>query len=515
MNLASLLHRAARTRPASPALYRGKALHASYADFGARVARLAGWMRRQAGLAPGDRVAFAMSNCVEFQEVLWATWHAGLVAVPINAKLHISDFTYIIENSGARLAFASPDLADDIATVVASVPDCEAMVVTGSPAYAGALQAEPLAMEQREPTDLAWLFYTSGTTGRPKGAMLSHRNLMGCIFGYVTDIDRIAESDHWLHAAPMSHGGGLYGLPFVAACAAQVVPESGKFDPPEIMDLLANFTGVSFFAAPTMVKRMIEHPAVKAGDTGNLRTIAYGGGPMYLADAEAAYALLGPKLAQLYGQGESPMTITCLSRAELQDASHPQFAARLASTGRAFSNVQVMVANADDNPLPAGELGEVCVRGDVVMQGYWGNPEASAETLRNGWLHTGDIGVFDEFGYLSLKDRSKDMIISGGTNIYPREIEEVLLQHPAVLEASVIGEPDPEWGENVVAFIVPRPGSKADRDEIDRYCLQSMARFKRPKSYHFVEALPKNNYGKVLKTDLRATLAARKSGEIV
>ncbi|MCA8926947.1 MAG: AMP-binding protein [Alphaproteobacteria bacterium] len=511
MNLAALLQRAARSRPENPALYTGTNLHMTYAQLGERVERLAGWMRREAGLQPGDRVAFAMSNCVEFQEILWAAWHAGLIAVPVNAKLHVSDFAYIFANSGARVAFATPDLADDLAGVVAGLDTCERLVVTGSADYRAATRAEPLAMEPRAADDLAWLFYTSGTTGRPKGAMLSHRSLMACIHGYVGDVDPVAEGDHWLHAAPMSHGGGLYGLPFVAACAAQVVPASGKFDPPEMMELLARFPRTSFFAAPTMVKRLIEHKAVRDGDTANLRTVVYGGGPMYLADAQAAYDLLGPKLAQIYGQGESPMTITVVGRAELQDAQHPRFADRLASTGRAFANVEVMVADADDRPLPAGELGEVCVRGDVVMSGYWANPEASAETLRNGWLHTGDVGVFDAYGYLSLKDRSKDMIISGGTNIYPREVEEVLLQHPAVLEVSVIGEPDEEWGENVVAFVVARAGAGANAETLDRYCIETMARFKRPKTYHFVESLPKNNYGKVLKTDLRALLAADKA----
>ena len=506
MNLAALLQRAARTRPDNPALYVGVQRHATYADWAERVSRLAGWMRREAGLAPGDRVAFAMSNCVEFQEILWAAWHAGLVAVPVNAKLHVSDFRYIFANSGARMVFATPDLADDLGAVVEELDGCRPLIATDSDAYRAALAADPLPMEPRAPSDLAWLFYTSGTTGRPKGAMLSHRNLMACIYGYVADVDPVAEGDHWLHAAPMSHGGGLYGLPFVAACAAQIVPASGKFDPPEIAEMLPRFPGLSFFAAPTMVKRLIEHPAIADTDTANLRTVVYGGGPMYLADAQAAFDRLGPKLAQIYGQGESPMTITCLGRAELQDKHHPQFAARLASTGRAFSHVEVMVADADDNPLPAGELGEVCVRGDVVMQGYWDNAEASAEALRNGWLHTGDIGVFDAFGYLSLKDRSKDMIISGGTNIYPREIEEVLLQHPAVLEASVVGEPDAEWGENVVAFIVPRTGATADEATLDRYCIDTMARFKRPKTYRFVDALPKNNYGKVLKTELRESL---------
>lgn len=459
------------------------------------------------GLQPGDRVAFAMSNCVEFQEILWAAWHAGLIAVPVNAKLHVSDFAYIFGNSGAKVAFGTPDLADDLEGVVAKLDTCERLVVTETPEYAAACEAAPVAMVPRASEDLAWLFYTSGTTGRPKGAMLSHRSLMACIHGYVGDVDPVGEGDHWLHAAPMSHGGGLYGLPFVAACAAQVVTASGKFDPPEMMELLARFPRTSFFAAPTMVKRLIEHPAVRDGDTSNLRSIVYGGGPMYLADAQAAYDLFGPKLAQIYGQGESPMTITVVSREELQDACHPRFADCLASTGRAFANVEVMVADADDNPLPAGELGEVCVRGDVVMSGYWANPEASAETLRNGWLHTGDVGVFDEYGYLSLKDRSKDMIISGGTNIYPREVEEVLLLHPAVLEVSVIGEPDLEWGENVIAFVVARPGAGADEKMLDRFCVDNMARFKRPKTYHFVESLPKNNYGKVLKTALREMLA--------
>ncbi len=512
MNLAALLHRAARTRSENPALYTGTALHLTYAEMGERVARLAGWMRTGAGLKPGDRVAFAMSNCAEFEEILWASWHAGLIAVPVNAKLHVSDFAYILENSGARAAFATPDLAADLANVVAKLDRCERLVVTGSQEYRAATETAPIPMEPRDSADIAWLFYTSGTTGRPKGAMLSHRSLMACLCGYIGDVDPVAEGDHWLHAAPMSHGGGLYGLPFVAACAAQVVPASGKFDPQEIMDLLRRFPRVSFFAAPTMVKRLIEHPAVKQGDTSNLRTVVYGGGPMYLADAEAAYRLLGPKLAQIYGQGESPMTITVVGRAELQDAGHPRFEARLASTGRAFANVEVMVADADDNPLPPGESGEVCVRGDVVMSGYWANPEATAETLRNGWLHTGDVGVFDEYGYLSLKDRSKDMIISGGTNIYPREVEEVLLQHPAVLEVSVVGEPDPEWGENVVAFVVARDGSGLNTDALDRYCIDTMARFKRPKTYHFVESLPKNNYGKVLKTELRTLLETEESG---
>ena len=209
--------------------------------------------------------------------------------------------------------------------------------------------------------------------------------------------------------------------------------------------------------------------------------------------------------AQIYGQGESPMTITTLSKQEMADRDHPRWVDRLASAGRPFACVEVMIADSDDRPLPAGETGEVLCRGDVVMPGYWRDPVASAATLKGGWLHTGDVGVFDREGYLTLKDRSKDVIISGGSNIYPREVEEVLLEHALVREVSVIGRPDPEWGEVVVAYVV----GEAQHSELDALCLNSIARFKRPRDYVFVSALPKNNYGKVLKTELRELDAAR------
>jgi len=282
------------------------------------------------------------------------------------------------------------------------------------------------------------------------------------------------------------------------------VPESGGFDPAEIYELLQVHRGVTMFAAPTMVKRLVDHPG--ATGSAGLKTIIYGGGPMYVADCKAALARFGNKLVQIYGQGESPMTISCLDRALHADTAHPRYAERLASVGHAFTGVEVRVADADDNPLPAGEIGEILVRGDTVMAGYWNNPAASAETLRNGWLHTGDVGSLDEDGFLTLKDRSKDVIISGGSNIYPREVEEVLLRHPAVSEVSVVGQADAEWGEIVVAFIVAR-GAAPDSAELDALCLDHIARFKRPKRYFVVDALPKNNTGKVLKTRLRELLA--------
>jgi long-chain acyl-CoA synthetase len=333
--------------------------------------------------------------------------------------------------------------------------------------------------------------------------MLTHRNLLAMSLGYFADVDSIAPRDAILHAAPMSHGSGLYILPHVIAGACQIVPESGQFDPAEVFALLGHHRGVSMFMAPTMVKRLVDHPEATEATAANLKTVIYGGGPMYVVDLKRAMARLGNRFVQIYGEGESPMTITTLSKAEHADEAHPRYEARLASVGRAQAVVELRVADGEDRALPRGELGEVLLRGESVMPGYWDNPEASAETLRGGWLHTGDLGVLDEDGYLTLKDRSKDVIISGGANIYPREIEEILLGHPGVLECSVIGRPHPEWGEEVIAFVVARPDQSVEPGQLDALCLKRIARFKRPRVYRFVEALPKNNYGKVLKTELR------------
>jgi long-chain acyl-CoA synthetase len=224
---------------------------------------------------------------------------------------------------------------------------------------------------------------------------------------------------------------------------------------------------------------------------------------MYVADIQRALRLMGPRFVQIYGQGETPMVATALSRQHLMDSSHPRYLERLASVGVAQTPVQLRIGDASGGELPCGEVGEVLVKGDSVMAGYWGNPESTAAAIRDGWLYTGDVGCLDVDGFLTLKDRSKDLIISGGSNIYPREVEEVLLTAPGVAEVAVVGAPDPQWGEIVVAFVVVGPGAGLTEQALDLHCLQHMARFKRPKRYLFVSELPKNNYGKVLKTALR------------
>jgi long-chain acyl-CoA synthetase len=506
MNLAQTLINAGRAFPGNAAVARGAAVLHDYRALAGRVSLLAGGLRRRLGLALDDRVAIVMKNAPEYVEVLYAAWHAGLAAVPVNAKLHPREIAYILENSGARACFATGELAAAIGGLAPRPPTLEHIVEVPSRDYARLLAGEAAPIAERAPDDTAWLFYTSGTTGRPKGVMLTHRNLAMATLCYLADVDAVAAGDCIVHAAPMSHGSGLYIAPHVAKAACNVVPESGGFDPAEIARLLAAHSGVTMFYAPTMVRRLIDHPGLAEAPLANLKTIVYGGGPMYVADLKEALAILGDKLVQIYGQGESPMTITCLSRARHADTAHPRWEARLGSAGLPYTGMEVRVADADDRPLPAGEVGEVLTRGDAVMKGYWRNPEASAATLRGGWLHTGDIGALDEDGFLTLKDRSKDLIISGGSNIYPREVEEVLLQHAAVSEVSVVGRPHPEWGEEVVAFVVARPGARLAPAELDKLCLDNIARFKRPKAYRFLDALPKNNYGKVLKTELRALL---------
>ncbi|MBR9842540.1 MAG: long-chain fatty acid--CoA ligase [Rhodobacteraceae bacterium] len=499
MNLALWLERVAKTAPERPALFHGRDLDATYGDFHARVMAVAGWLAAQ-GVKPGDRVGLFMKNLPHHLVAQYGVWAMGAAVVPINAKLHPREAAWILENAAATRCFTSPGLHEGL-RAVSDIP-CHDVTCTD---YTAALAHAPLAaIAPRAPEDLAWLFYTSGTTGRPKGVTITNRMLHAMALSYFADVDEVTGDDTALYAAPMSHGAGIYNLMHVLKGARHVTPVSGGFDEAEIFDLARHHRRIHMFAAPTMVKRMTE-VAKDTGETGEgLRTIVYGGGPMYVADIVEAVDHFGPIFVQIYGQGECPMCITALSRAEVADRSHPDWQTRLASVGRAQSVVEIAIGDEDGTPLPPGEVGEIMVRGDAIMPGYWQNPEATAKTVVDGWLMTGDMGTLDAGGYLTLKDRSKDVIISGGTNIYPREVEEALLLHPSVREVSVIGRPHPEWGEDVVAFVVSN--GPLDAAALDAHCLDHIARFKRPKTYLPIEALPKNNYGKVLKTALRTLL---------
>lgn len=505
MNVAQWLAATARLHPDSPALLRGTVVEADYATFARRAAAIGAGLTRDYGIAPGDRVALFMSNATQYLECLYAVWWIGAVVIPINAKLHGREAAWICDNAGATLAVVDADSHDALAAVKEDLPvSMQMLSIDGNDFHAlqhgdgGAPSPLP-----REDSDLAWLFYTSGTTGRPKGVMLSHGNLLAASLCYLADVDQVRPQDAILYAAPISHGAGLYNFIHVRMGARHVVPESQGFEPDEVLDLGRALGDVSLFAAPTMVRRLVD-AAKKRGVNGEgLRTIVYGGGPMYTADIRDAIATMGQRFVQIYGQGESPMTITSLGRAFHGDTDHPRYLERLASVGPAQSVMSVRITGADGRELAIGETGEVEAKGPAVMLGYWHNDKANSETLKEGWLSTGDVGRLDADGFLTLSDRSKDVIISGGTNIYPREVEEALLTHPAVREVSAIGVPESDWGEVVVACVVLEEGAAADDAALDAHCLNAIARFKRPKRYVYLDALPKNNYGKVLKTELR------------
>ncbi|RZI44187.1 long-chain fatty acid--CoA ligase [Herbaspirillum sp. HC18] len=505
MSLTHLLVRHAHQSPGRAAIYNGTVPHATYGEWAARSAGLAARFR-EAGLAPGDRVLLFMRNHPRYLEVMWAAWWAGLVVVPVNAKLHTREAEWIIDNAQARWGFVSADVVPELLAGLERQVDIES--AEADALLAPAANAVPVT--EREPDDVAWLFYTSGTTGRPKGVMITHRNLMTMGMTYFIDVDAVAPDDAMVYAAPMSHGAGLYSVPHLMAGARHVVPASGGVDPAELFELGRALGPLSTFAAPTIVKRLADHAeqaGLTPGDAAqSFKTIVYGGAPMYVADIRRALRLMGPRFVQIYGQGETPMVATALSRRHLLDSAHPRYLERIASVGVAQTPVQVRIADEQGRDLPVGEVGEVLVKGDSVMAGYWRNEQATAAAIRDGWLFTGDVGCLDADGFLTLKDRSKDLIISGGSNIYPREVEEVLLTCPGVVEAAVVGAPDPEWGEVVVAFVVADAG--VTEETLDRHCLEQIARFKRPKRYVLVGQLPKNNYGKVLKTELRARINA-------
>lgn len=502
MNLSLTIQSIARHSPDLPAIT-CETERLTYAGLEQQAARIAGAMLFRHALKPGARIGIAMENCAEILPVIYGAWRAGMTVVPMNSKLHPREMAWILRNSQAQLCIATPELAEKMsATAGETWPP---VIVTGTRDYQALLAGEAIQGVPGDPDEVAWLFYTSGTTGRPKGAQLTHRNLLNMMYCYYCDVEPVGPGDTCLHAAPLSHGSGMWALAFLGRGGHNVVLP-GSFDPDRVHAAIKQYPNVSMFAAPTMVVRMINAPAAGSADTRNLRTLSYGGAPMYVADTRKGLELYGAKLHQLYGQGEAPMTITHLSKAMHADRNHADWELRLASAGVANTGCAFRVVSEDGRDLPHGEVGEIITRSDCVMKGYWNNPEANAKSMRDGWLWTGDLGSVDAKGFLTIKDRSKDMIISGGSNIYPREIEEVLLTHPAVLECAVVSRPHSEWGEEVIAYAVPRPGQSVTPQQLDALCLDNIARYKRPRGYRVVEALPKNNYGKILKTELREWL---------
>ena len=452
MNLALWLYRAGLSHPSLPAAASGTRVVATYGELAARAARLAGALRDRLRLSPGDRVAIAAKNSPDYLALLYGIWHAGLAAVPANAKLHGAELGYILEQSGARVCFASPGIDSEIAPHAPK--SLERLITIGSAEYEALFAADPIAVvpraRRRSRLAVLHLRHHRAAEGRHAHAstcwsLASH--------AYAAEVDPVTPGDAILHAAPDEPRLRHLHHAHVARLGVQVVPESGGFEPEEVFALFNAWPRMSMFAAPTMIKRLVACPADCNAE--NIRTLIWGGAPMYVEDALAALDRFGPRLAQIYGQGEAPMTITTLSKQDIADRDHPRWRERLGSAGKPYACVEVMVADARGHARGGGRDRRNSLPRRRDHGGLLAKPEAHARPrLRGGWLHTGDVGVFDAEGYLHLKDRSKDLIISGGSNIYPREVEEVLLTHGAVREVSVIGRPDREWGEVVVAYVV-------------------------------------------------------------
>ncbi|MGH7002425.1 MAG: class I adenylate-forming enzyme family protein [Alphaproteobacteria bacterium] len=510
LNLAYLLTRAARRAPDAPAILHGGTTR-SQAWLDGRVGRLAGALLGL-GLARGDRVGLIVETEPRGLESLLAPLRAGLTIVPMNPRLHREDYAFMLRDCGARALIVSRDRVGELTELRAQVPGLEHVIaIEGAAEAKGALDYEALVGAASQAADaavdggdLAWLFYTSGTTGRPKGAMHTHGSLGCMVDAHLVEVFPMAPAERLAHLTPLSHAAGLLAFHVVAGGGAHVFPTTRGFQPEEFYRLVERHRVTKTILVPTMIQRMLDAPWPPAHDISSLRSVMYGGAPIYVDRLKQALARFGPIFVQVYAQGEAPLACTFLSK--LDHAGDPANEQRLASAGRECHGAEMRILDADDRPLAPGVTGEVAVRGGVVMRGYWNNPAATRETLRNGWLHTGDVGHMDADGFLYITARMKDLIIKGGSNIYPREIEEILYRHPAVREATVFGVPDPEWGEEVVAAVALHPGQAATGADLAQWCRASMSNFKAPARFHVLPDLAKSGYGKILKREVRQAL---------
>ncbi|MCH4826281.1 class I adenylate-forming enzyme family protein [Planococcus halocryophilus] len=457
----------------------------TYKEFLARANSLAAYFH-EAGFKKGDRIGILMSNRIEHIELDIAVSLAGLVKVPLNYRLHPKELKYMIHDSDLSLLIGEKDLLDTIETGVPLLymgKDFERTVAQ----YEGQSFTEQVAED-----DLFAIMYTSGTTGNPKGVMLSHRNIIAGALS-LAQVCEVDYNDVIGHVAPLTHGANF--LSHVAWLFGLTQVVYNKFEPEEFLDGLVEDKISVLFLVPTMVNLMIQHPNFDASKLATVKSINMAGSPIAASKLQEALDKAGNIFVETYGQVEAPMCITMMPRNEIHK--------RLDSCGRIGVFVDVKIVDDENNEVPYGEVGEIIAKGSLVMQGYWNNEKATNETLRDGWLHTGDLGRRDEAGYVYIVDRKKDVIISGGVNIYPREVEEVLNLHAGVKETCVVGVPDDKWGENIVAFVVPNGREEVTVESLIDLCKENLASFKKPKEVFVVEELPKSSYGKILKREMK------------
>ena len=509
MYLTQALRRAVQVRGKALATCDGERVH-SWSDCVERIAKLGGALAKL-GITDGERAAILALNSDRYYEFIYAALWAGGVFVPINTRLAPPEIAFWLSDSESKVLLVDDSFAAVAATLKADghIPSVEHMIYVGDGAAPDGmlafeeilLAALPIDDAGRGYDDLAGLFYTGGTTGRSKGVMLCHRNLVSNSFNTMPTLG-LREDSRWLHSAPMFHIADCVAIFAGTQIAAGHYFVPG-FTPDGVAEAVQRWGITDMLLVPTMCNMLVNHPGIEDYDLSSLRTITYGASPMPEAVIVRALEVIPEcQFVHAYGQTEcAPLSTTCGPQYHVLEGPN---AYRFRSVGHAVPGVEVKIIDDDDNEVPRGVVGEIAVRGPNVMLGYWRQPELSAQTLRGGWMHSGDGGTMDEDGFVYVVDRMKDMIISGGENVYSAEVEDAVYQHPAVAECAVIGVPDDKWGERVHAIVCLKDGGEASEEAIIGHCHSLIAGFKCPRSVAFRdEALPLSGAGKILKTELR------------
>lgn len=470
---------------------------------------------RNLGVGHGDKILVHARNSLQMFESCWVAFRLGAVWVPTNFRLTPPEVAYLGTSSGAKVMIADDVFPAHVDEVLRASTYLQHVIVVGQP-RAGELGYEDLvrtylgqsaATATVQANDPLWFFYTSGTTGKPKAGILTHGQMSFVVANHLADlIPSTTEKDCSIAVAPLSHGAGIHALLNVARGAATVLLPSEKLEAEVFWHLVEKHKISNLFTVPTIVKVLVEHPSVDQYDHSSLRYMIYAGAPMYRADQKLALQKLGKVLVQYFGLGEVTGCITLLpAHMHSADDSDPQ--AHIGSCGFARTGMEIAILNEQMQPVATGEIGEICCRGNAVFAGYHANPEATEKAFRGGWFHTGDLGRLDAKGLLYITGRESDMYISGGSNVYPREVEEVLLQHAGVSEVAILGMPDEKWGEVGVAVVV----KSASHPLLDEHALLAhlegrCAKYRWPRSFVFWDVMPKSGYGKIVKKDIRLML---------
>lgn len=514
MNLATFLSQMARRHAGEPALvWRDRFW--SWAEMEARVNAMAHALIHEFGVQKGDRILVQSANCNQMFESMFATLRVGAVWVPTNFRQTPDEVAYLAQSSGASLMICQAAFTGHAEAARAASSALKQVIAIGDGELGedyDAIVARHLGQTIKaaavDRDDPCWYFYTSGTTGRPKAAVLTHGQMAFVINNHHGDLfPGTTQNDRSIVVAPLSHGAGVHQLCQVAHGVTTILLPTEKFDIDGLWRLVEEWKVTNLFTVPTIVKMLVEDPAVDRYDHSSLRYVIYAGAPMYREDQKRALNKLGKVLVQYFGLGEVTGAITVLPPALHSPEDGPH--ARIGTCGFERTGMQVEIQDDAGNEVVLGETGEICAMGPAVFAGYYQNPEANAKSFRNGWFRTGDLGHMDDQGFVYITGRASDMYISGGSNVYPREVEEKLLQHPSISEVAILGVPDPVWGEVGVAVCIARPGEPLEARELAAWLDGKVARYKLPKRYVFWDVMPKSAYGKIAKKLIREELEKR------